>query len=131
MLLVFGVFHSLAELLHLALHRLGLGFPAGLLLGRELGHIAILRSGEVGLHAIVVALSEGIEFVIVAARATEGNAQQSGTHDVGHLGEHFIAAAGYFLISGVLAQRTEAIEARGDQILVLLRRNLIAGELLE
>ena len=130
-LLVFGVLHRLAELLHLALHRLGLGFPDHLLLGGELRHIAIVRGGEVGLQAIVVALAEGIEFVIVATRAADGNAQQRGTHDVSHLGKHFIAAAGYFLIAGVFAQRSEAVKARGDQVFVLLRRNLIAGQLLQ
>src|SRR5207248_6697976 len=68
-----------------------------------------------------LALAEGIEFVIVAARAAKSHAEQRGTHDVGHLREHLVAAAGYLLIAGVFAQRTEAVEARGDQVLEIGR----------
>ena len=68
--------------------------------------------------------------MIVAARAAERHAEERGADDVRHLGEHFVAAAGHFLVAGVLAQRPEAVEAGGDQRLVFLRRDLVAGELL-
>src|SRR6202011_3427957 len=74
---------------------------------------------------------EGIEFMIVAARATEGHAEHRRADDVSHLGKYFVAAAGDLLVSGVLAQRSQAVEAGGDQVFILLRRDLVAGELLE
>ena len=86
---------------------------------------------KIRLHAVVVALLDGIEHVIVAARAAERYPEKRGAHDVGHLGQHLVAAACDLLVAGILAQRTETIEARGNQSFVLIRADLISGELLE
>ncbi len=74
-----------------------------------------LRLREVRLQAVVVGLAEGIELVIVAARAADRHAQERRAHDVGHLGEHFVVRTGHVLVAGVLAQRPQAIEAAGDE----------------
>ena len=110
--------------------RLALRLPRRLLLGRGARDVVALRRGEEGLHAVVVALADGIELVIVAAGAAERHAEQRRADDVGHLGEHFVAAAGDFLVAGVLAQRPQAVEAGGDQRLVFFGVDLVAGELL-
>ena len=59
--------------------------------------------------------------MVVAARAAQCDAEKRGAHHVGHLGQNFVAAAGHFLVAGVLAQRTQAIEAGRDQRLLLIR----------
>src|SRR5207247_10750151 len=58
------------------------------------------------------------------------HAKQRRADHVRHLREHFITAAGYFLITGVLSQRPQAIEAGRDQRLVFLGRDFVARELL-
>ena len=54
--------------------------------------------------------------MVVAARATDGDAKQARPHDVGHFGEHFTPRAGDILIAGILAERAQPIEAAGDQV---------------
>ena len=91
----------------------------------------LVRRGEEGLHAVVVGLADGVELVIVAARAAERHAEERRADDVGHLGQHFVAAAGDFLVAGVLAQRAEAVEAGGDRaVSSFFGVDLVAGELL-
>ncbi len=121
--------HLAAQFGHFVLHRFGLRRPRRALFGRGTGDVVIVDAGKVRLNPVVVALAKRIEFVIVAARAAERDPQHCRAHHVRHLGEHLIAAAGDFLIAGVLAQRSQAVEAGGDQRFVFLGRNLIAGEL--
>ena len=114
----------------LLLHGRGLSFPVDLLLLAGEHEVVGLDLGEVRLQAVVVGLAEGVELVIVAARAADRDAEECGADDVGHLGEHFVVRAGDVLVAGVLAQRAEAVEAAGHEEGLVLRIHLVAGELL-
>ena len=116
---------------HLLLNRGGFFFPGGLVRFGGLHQVVRLHGGEERLHAIVVALAERVELVIVAAGAAQSNAHQAGAHDVGHLRELLVVAAGHHLVARILAQRAQAVEPRGDQGLVFCGRDLIARQLFE
>ena len=96
------------------------------------GEHDVIRLGlrEVGFETVVVGLAEGVELVIVTARAADGHAEERGADDVGHLGEDFVVGTGDVLIAGVFAQRTEAVEAAGHEHGGILRVDFVAGELL-
>ena len=98
------------------LDRLGLCLPGLLLFLACLHEIVGLSLREVAHDAVVIGLAERIELVIVAARATHRDAQKRRAHDIGHLGQHFVARAGDLLVARVLAQRPQPVEAAGDQI---------------
>ncbi len=122
--------HGRAHLPDFLLHPFHLGLPGGLLLGRGQGYLLVPGSGEVGLEAVVVFLADGIELVVVAAGAPQGDAEHAGADHVGHLGQDLVARAGHLLVAGILAQRTETVESGGDAQHLVARVDLVAGELL-
>ena len=115
---------------HLLLHRVGLGLPGVLLFFAGQDDVVRLSLREVGLQAVVVGLAEGIELVVVAAGAADGDAEEGRADDVGHLGEDFVLRAGHVLVAGILAERAEAVEAAGHQVGLVGGIHLVAGELL-
>ena len=66
-----GAAHGHLELLQLRLNRFGLCFPRRLFFGGCAGQVFVLRRSEKCLNAVVVALANGIELMIVAAGAAE------------------------------------------------------------
>src|ERR1700733_10793241 len=67
--------------------------------------------------------------MVVAARAPERDSHNARSHDVSHLRELLVTAARHGLVAGIAAYRCEPIEARGDQRLVFLWSDLVAGQL--
>ena len=91
--------HLLVDLFHFPLDRIGLGLPCHLLFGRRFDHVIFVRGGKVRLDSVIVALPDRVELMIVAARAGQRHAEQRRADRVGHLGQHFVSAAGHLLIS--------------------------------
>ncbi len=118
------------QALFLLLHRLSLGLPLGLRLLARQHQIVRLHLREVRLQTVIIRLAERIELMIVASRAAHRHAQKRRAHDVGHLGEHLVVRTGHVLIAGVLAQRPQAVESAGDEVLPVGRVHLIARDLL-
>src|SRR5262245_35574303 len=67
----------------------------------------------------------------MAAGTADGQPEKGDTNDVGHLGEDLVAADCQRLVAGVAADRTQAMEPGGNPQLVIVRLDLIAGELLQ
>src|ERR1700733_14350426 len=67
--------------------------------------------------------------MVVAARAPERDSHNARSHDVSHLRELLVTAARHGLVAGIAAYRCEPIEARGDQRLVFLWSDFVAGQL--
>ncbi len=67
--------------------------------------------------------------MIVAPGAADRHSQKAGRNDVRHLSKHFVARTGDILISRVLAQRSQAIEAAGNEIGFVVRVHLVACQL--
>ena len=74
-------------------------FQAACSSGVALATSLLVGRAKEGLQAVVVALADRIELVIVAARAADRDAEEGRADDVGHLGQDFVAAAGDFLIA--------------------------------
>ena len=113
-----GAFRRLdpgAQLFHLAGDFLGFLSPC--LNGQTAceHEVGFVGGAEVGLQAVVIDLSNGVEHVVVAAGAADGHGQERGADDVGALGENFVAAGGDFLVAGVAADRSQAVKAGGGQ----------------
>src|SRR5262249_53509878 len=93
--LVLLLFRSAAKLRldppYLRLNRVDLRLPCRLLFLAGLYDVVGVGLGEVRLQAVVVRLTDGVEFVVVAARASYSQAEIGRPDDVRHLGEHFIA----------------------------------------
>ena len=90
-----------------------------------------LRGGEKRLQAVVIVLRDRVELVIVAAGAAHRQAEEGSADGVGHLGEDFVAAEGDELVAGVAAHRPQAMEPGRDQQLLIVRIDLVAGELFQ
>ena len=81
------------------------------------------------LHPVIIGLAEGVEFMVVAASASDCHPQESRADDVRHFGQHFIFRAGDILIARVLAKRSEAVESARNQVRFVLGVDFVAGEL--
>ena len=123
--------HRLPELLDLGLDRVGLRLPGGLFAGARQHDVVFLRRGQERLEAVVVFLRDRVELVIVAAGTADRQAEEHDRGRVGHLGQHFVAAEGDFLVAGVPPDRTEAVEAGRDLQFVAVGIDLVAGQLLQ
>ena len=73
------------QLLHLGARGGHLGCP-GIVLRAAQPSVTIAQAGEHGLHAVVILLENGIELVIMAARAADGEAE----HGLAHGTDYFI-----------------------------------------
>ena len=115
--------------IRLRLGRLGIG---GVVLLPELWifqmQIEQLAFGEEGLKAVIVALGDGIELVIVALCAAEGQAEQCGGRRVGDVELHIHALAVQVILVATVAGRGE--KAGGDEIVVGIGSDFIPGHLL-
>ena len=73
------------QLLHLGSRGRHLGAPSVVLRAAQAA-VAVAQAGEHGLHAVVILLENGIELVIMAARAADGEAE----HGLAHGTDYFI-----------------------------------------
>src|SRR5262245_11140381 len=112
--LALDIVECIAEALDLGLDDFVLGIPAFDRFGVAELNVALLRRGEKGLQAIVVALPDRIGHVIVAARAADGQAKERRADGVGQLREDFVAAESDVSVAGIATYGAEAVEAGGD-----------------
>ena len=124
-LVVDGVANGLGRLFPL-LHPLVILF---LLSGRGDG-VGVVRedSGEAGLQAIEVGLLDVVELVIVAAGAADGEAHEGEAGILGDVVERFLSLLDE--VRGVDVFGVEAEQAGGDQGVVVVWLEFVAGELL-
>ena len=122
--------HRKAQLLHLVFQRLHRGLVIRLLLGRRDDHIVRLRLRKVALQPVVIGLPDRVKLVVVATRATHRHAQHSRAHNVRHLRQHFRPRTRHVLIARVLPQRPQPVKTARHQQGVVLRVNLVPGQLL-
>src|SRR5581483_11538880 len=86
------------------------------------------RVGEEGLQAIVVALENGIELVVVAAGTAEGHADESSRYGIGDVVKQFLAALHQVARVGFVWK--VAVEAGSDEGRGIARVEFVAGDLL-
>ena len=72
--------------------------------------IVSLGMSEKRLQAVVVGLQDGVELVIVALGAAEGEAQKNGAHRIGHVVQNFLPAEPKIPLIGLV--RVVAVESR-------------------
>lgn len=108
----------------------GLGFIGGaLFLGAGELDVAELGGGEDAVEAIVIRLQDGIELVVVAAGAADGEAHEGGGDAVGHLHEIFLAVLFFVDVAADDMAGAGAEEAGGDEGVGVLGVEFVAGEL--
>ena len=76
-----------------------------------------LSGAEKGLEAVVIGLGDGVELVIVAAGAADGEAEEGGADAVGHLGQQLLPQHGLVHVAAGLVDGAAAVEAGRDQML--------------
>ena len=86
------------------------------------------NGGEAGLQAVEVGLLDVVELVIVAAGTADGETHEGEAGVLGDVVENFLALL--HEIRGVDVFGVEAEQAGGDQGVVIVRLELVAGELL-
>src|SRR6185436_16963869 len=114
----------------------GLGLPGGLLVligfglfaGIQAERVLIADAGEEGLQPVVVAVQDGVKFVVVAAGAAVGQAQENRTDGVSNVVEDLLAAENG--VGQVAFVRPGAVEAGGNLGGRVARIQLVAGDLL-
>ena len=67
--------------------------------------------------------------MIMATRAAYRDAEHCRANRVRHLRQHFVAAAGNFLISSIFSQGTEPIKSCCNQRFIIVRRDFISRQL--
>src|SRR6185369_1780163 len=116
-----GLLGRLPQLAQLSALDLCLLLPLRFLLGRDEQDVMLLRSGQVSLERVVVPLRNGIELVVVTARAADGQAKKCRSDDVGSFGQDFIAAEGDVRIPGIASNRAEPMKDRRRRSREVLR----------
>ena len=69
--------------------------------------------------------------MVAAPGAGHRQPEEHGADDIGSLGEHIVATQGDLGISRVAADRAQPVEDRSRQTLVIIRRDLVPGDLLD
>ena len=134
----------LVHLLHLRLGELGefgadgrgLLFPGGAagfviaesLGGEKRGGVLDAGTGEEGLQAVVVAVEDGVELVIVAAGAAVGEAEEGGADGVGDVVEQFLPALHEVACVALVGE--VAVEPGSDERGGVAGVEFVAGDLL-
>ena len=100
------------------------------LLAGRCDRIVVVRKdgGEAGLQTVEVGLLDVVELMVVALGATDGETHEGEAGILGDVVERFLALLDE--IRGVDVFRVEAEHAGGDQGVVVVRLELVAGELL-
>ena len=117
------------QLLDLLVDLVGRRLPLCLLLLAGKDNVVLLRCRQKRLQAVVVLLTNRIEHVIVTSCASDRERKEGRPDNVGPLRQHFIAAAGDFLIAGIAPNRPQAVQAGRDLIFVTIGIDFVPGQL--
>src|SRR5206468_1577869 len=84
--------------------------------------------GEERFEAVIVLLGDGVELVVVTARAADRQPKEGSPHAADHLGQHFVAANGRVDVAAHLMNGAATIHPDGDQQLGPLGGGRLAGQ---
>ena len=86
-------------------------FPGRLLLIAGQRYVVLVRRCQKRFEPVIIFLPKRVEHVVVAASTTDRQPEKDRADGIGHFRQHFIAAAGDFLVAGVAPHRPEAMKA--------------------